>query len=415
MYAYVSLVQASTGVALHVATNLTPFLSLAAVGGAFGTLLVRSGALRRATDARGLLELFLGVGFVVTTWRFWFDLLRYNSDSAFPLLGSLFVLIWACLEPPPLHGAAMLASLALVALAPLYAPFLIVAVACLPGSSGWTPPTRGESAWVLRLAAACSVLGLGVYLLPRALAGWKGYQPSASSWLFRSGLDGDTTYFTSILQAFVKPCSVNCCGGRAMLDVVFPAFGLTLGLAGQPAVRRRLLQGLIWLAAPYGFSLVLLPQAVSIHPYLYDHLLIVPFVILGAWSLLLPAVRERLRGVAFLAYLVVMIGLIMSNLVKLAFRRSTLSRSGAWTSGIASRTVPPLRMSKASMRTDRPVPTMSLAGSKVIAFLSFRTHSAGPCRSTRPGASTTACVTGSISHLISPTRAGDRAVPSSRA
>jgi hypothetical protein len=331
MYAYVSLVQASTGVALHVATNLTPFLSLAAVGGAFGTLLVRSGALRRATDARGLLELFLGVGFVVTTWRFWFDLLRYNSDSAFPLLGSLFVLIWACLEPPPLHGAAMLASLALVALAPLYAPFLIVAVACLPGSSGWTPPTRGESAWVLRLAAACSVLGLGVYLLPRALAGWKGYQPSASSWLFRSGLDGDTTYFTSILQAFVKPCSVNCCGGRAMLDVVFPAFvplvfGLTLGLAGQPAVRRRLLQGLIWLAAPYGFSLVLLPQAVSIHPYLYDHLLIVPFVILGAWSLLLPAVRERLRGVAFLAYLVVMIGLIMSNLVKLAQELTQLPR-----------------------------------------------------------------------------------------
>jgi hypothetical protein len=331
MYAYAKLVQAFTGVGLRVASNLTPLLHLLAVGGAFGTLLVRSGALRRATGGRGLLELFLGVGFVVTTWRFWFDLLRYNSDSVYPLVASLFVLVWACLEPPPLHGAALLASLALVALNPLYTLFLIVAVACLRGSSDWTRPMRGEGAWVFRMAAACSILGLGVLLLPRVLAGWKGYQTQASSWLFRSGLDGDTTYFTSILQALATPCSVNCCGGRALSDLVFPAFvplalGLTVGLSGHPAVRRRLVEGLIWLAAPYGFSLVLFPQAVSIHPYLYDHLLIVPFVVLGGWCLLLPAVRERLQGTAFLAYLVVMIGLIMSNLIRLAQQLTLLPR-----------------------------------------------------------------------------------------
>jgi hypothetical protein len=37
-------------------------------------------------------------------------------------------------------------------------------------------------------------------------------------------------------------------------------------------------------------------------------------------------VRERLQGTAFLAYLVVMIGLIMSNLIRLAQQLTQLPR-----------------------------------------------------------------------------------------
>src|SRR5262249_10504129 len=254
-------------------------------------------------------------------------------DSVFPLLGGLFVLLWACLEPPALRRPAMLVSLAIVALDPFYTPFLIVAVVCLGGRGGEAPGRRGGGGGRLRPATACSVLGLGLLLLPRALAAWRGYRTYGSSLIFRSGLDGDTSYFTSILQAFARPCPVNCCGGRDMLDLVFPAFvplafGLTLGLAGPAAARHRLVEGLVFLAAPYGFSLVLFPQAVSIHPYLYDHLLIVPAAIVGGFSLLLPAVRDRLRGPAFLAYLVVMIGLVMSNLIRLAQELARLPGGG---------------------------------------------------------------------------------------
>src|SRR5262249_40193082 len=153
---------------------------------------------------------------------------------------------------------------------------LILAVICLFGRPGDTVReafARNRS--LIRLAASTLVAGAVTLVVPWALISWKGYHPVGSTLLFRSGLDGDTQYFTSILQAMWAPCRPKCCYGRSFTDPVLPAF-LPLAICGPFALRdpgmSRLGLGrmLLFLCTPYFASLVFFPQSVSIHPYLYD-------------------------------------------------------------------------------------------------------------------------------------------------
>lgn len=323
MYGFVKLVQTLAGSTLQVATNVTPFLYILASVLAFAVLVGRSGVVASLERPVGQLALFFGLGFLLTQWRFWTDLYRYNFDTPFHLLAALLVVVWSCRRPPVRDGALLVAAGAFAALSPLYAPILIVAVASWHAGQGELWPRGPARRMLIRLGVVCISAAALSYLLPRLLVAWKGYGGYASSFAFRSGLDGDATYLRNLIQAFVSPCSVNCCGSRPFLDLVFPAFlpllvcGLwTLGRSA--ATRARLTSQFIFLTAPYFFSLVVFPQSVSIHPYLYDHLLLTPVVIMGAWCPLLPAVQKRLRGPTLLVYLLGMVGLIMSNLIALA-------------------------------------------------------------------------------------------------
>lgn len=332
MYGAAKLAQAITGSALHVGVNFTPFLSALAMLLAFGVLLARSGPVETGPSPRVLLSLFLGLGFLLTGWRLWEDLYRFNTDSPFPLMGSLAIVVWASLLPPVRPRAALGAASAFAALAPTYVPVLVLAMACLFARRAATlRDAIARNRVLVRISGAALLIGVVVYLVPRVLIAWKGYGASESAFLFRSGLDGDVRYFTGILQAFVRPCSVNCCGSRPFGDLIFPAFVPVVacwlwGLQRQRATRLRLLSQFVFLSAPYVFSLVLFPQSVSIHPYLYDHLLLVPAAVMGTWATLLAPVQRRLRGAALLAYLLVMGGLVMANLIGIAQGMARLPR-----------------------------------------------------------------------------------------
>ena len=75
---------------------------------------------------------------------------------------------------------------------------------------------------------------------------------------------------------------------------------------------------LMFLLTPYFLSVIFLPQSVSIHPYLYDHLLLVPIVVAGASMMFIQEVLDRLHGPLLLAFILFMAGVIMSNLIALA-------------------------------------------------------------------------------------------------
>lgn len=113
----------------------------------------------------------------------------------------------------------------------------------------------------------------------------EGFTPEGSSFLFRSSLDGDTRYFANMLQAVVAPCSTARCGGGTWQDLLFTAFVPLIAFAILP--RGRMASGvslgrlLLFLLAPYLSSLLLFPQSISIHPYLYDHSVIIPFAVVA--------------------------------------------------------------------------------------------------------------------------------------
>ena len=99
MYAWVNAARRLGGLTLWQASNtslLLPVLRSWRIRGA--------GSPKRSppehVDGRDLAIVFLGVGVLLTTWRLWIDLVRFNSDNPYPLLAAVFVLVYALLLPP---------------------------------------------------------------------------------------------------------------------------------------------------------------------------------------------------------------------------------------------------------------------------------------------------------------------------
>jgi len=74
----------------------------------------------------------------------------------------------------------------------------------------------------------------------------------------------------------------------------------------------------LFLITPYVMSVILFPQAVSIHPYIYDHWFIIPVVVSGLVAMLSRAVEDRLNGATLLVFLLFAVAILMSNLLGIA-------------------------------------------------------------------------------------------------
>ncbi len=325
MYGWSAAIRFVADVPLYVAINTTPFLAMFVLLAACTTLLARRRLLNERLGAVALATLFLGYGFLVTTWRFWDDSYRYTTDNPYPLLAAAFVFVFAGLVTPMRPALAVLSAALFVALGPVHTPMLIASVLCAFGEGGRTAnDVFSRNRIVLRLSCVALVVGVVIYATPWVLIRWKGYSPQSSSFLLRSGLDGDTRYFTNLVQAVVAPCSTSCCGGRTTAELVFPAFlllgvfGLLWAIFDRRGFRLSAGRQLMFLSAPYLISLVLFPQSISIHPYLYDHLLLIPVILTGVMAGLTEPVQSRLKGLGLLAFLIFMAGVIMSNLISIA-------------------------------------------------------------------------------------------------
>jgi hypothetical protein len=323
-YAWIAAVRAAARVPLYVATNTTAILFISIVVGVFAILLGRLGVLQRCHGGRALLVLFVAVGFLTTMWRFWNDQFQFTTDNAYPLVAALLALVYAYLMPPARPVASITAAVVYVALSPLQLPTLALAVGCLFGQTGtnWREILE-RNRLLIRMAAWCMAVGLLVIAVPRLLVMWKGYHSLASTFVFRSGLDGDRTYFTNLLQAAWSPCPLNCCGPRPIQNVIWPAFlPLVFLWDARGGVEATALGGygrwLLFLLTPYLVLLIAFPQSVSIHSYLYDHFVIIPIVMTGALAVSSSAFQARLAGTRLLAFLLISGAVIMSNLVALA-------------------------------------------------------------------------------------------------
>ncbi|MEO5898079.1 MAG: hypothetical protein ABIS06_20515 [Vicinamibacterales bacterium] len=316
------LVQLATGMPLYVGRNLAPFVMAALGVIAFTMLLPRMARSPRGT-ATFHITLFLVLGYFLSEWHFWVFPYTWNFDTVFPIIVYLAALVWAAATPRIRAANAWRLTLALMILGAfgwIYTPLLILALWFL-----FSEPKHGIAATLAanRTLVRASVAGMAVavvtYAIPLVLIAIRGYRNSSSPFLFRSGLDGDMRYFQDVGQAVFHP--VN--GARSWISVIFPgAVLLTIAAccAWRDGVvtRRRLGRACLFLLVPYGFSVALFPQSVSIHPYMYDTLLILPMVLLGSLGVLAPSVQRRLRGGTTLAGLLLIAILIMANLIAIS-------------------------------------------------------------------------------------------------
>lgn len=323
LYGAVRLVQAATGYPLSVARNVTP-IAVAAIGVvAFTIMLLRSGWSSFEAGVKWYASLFLALGVFISEWHFWVSMYTTNFDDVFPVIAFLLAILAACLapRPAPAHDRLMVGSALLFgAFGWVYTPLAILALWCYYGRLRRSGTFFIDNRRLLKASLACGMAGLITVAVPRVLVALKGYETISSPFVFRSGLDGDTRYFHDVAQAVLRPFYGQ---PRTWWTMLFPTcvpvlMWLTWGTAGAGAARRRLARALLLLTAPYWFSVAVFPQAVSIHPYLYDHLLFLPVALIGALWSVSPSVQRRLRGPSVLALLLMYLVLLMANLVAIA-------------------------------------------------------------------------------------------------
>ena len=321
MYAWVRVAQALGHLTLWQASNTTILLPIFVLIVAFITLVARSRSQQHRVHAVQLLPLFLAMGILLTTWRLCIDLIRFDSDNLYPLLAAVLVLIYALLLPPVQTRAAAVVAALFAALSPTITPLMVLPVVCLFGRRGQDArDTLRQNRSVIVICLAAIAAGAISYFEPRILIRWYGYHPLQSSLIFRSGLDGDTRYFSGLLQATVAPCPTLCCYARSLSDLIVPSV-VPLAVLGplvwwwSPSQGGAVGRGFLFLITPYVMSVIFFPQSVSIHPYLYDHWFIIPVVVSGLMAMLSVAVVDRLKGAALLTFLLFTSAMLMSNLL----------------------------------------------------------------------------------------------------
>jgi hypothetical protein len=156
-------------------------------------------------------------------------------------------------------------------IAPVYTPIIVAGVIVLWSTDSGTAlePVRRRLAWTRRPIAVAAV-GIASLLLPFLLLHLGGFKAEGTPFLVRAGLNGDTRYFTSIVQAVVSPAPPVL---RKWHVLPFPAVALlcvgAAALVSRPLAGRMLRQ-LFISTLPFLYFVIVFPQAVSIHPYLFD-------------------------------------------------------------------------------------------------------------------------------------------------
>ncbi|MBV9079838.1 MAG: hypothetical protein JO102_01825 [Elusimicrobia bacterium] len=303
MYALMAPWKHIAGIPYDVVHNFVVFYFIAAFG---GLLLFwnrhRMPGLRGPGRFRDAGVLFALAGVVVTHPPIWLGLLGFNPDNFY-----LFVTLVFChllLGGGIAHFAEWGAFVALVV--PLHAPAWAL-IGAAQRIRGWA-----------RTAAAVLALAAFSYFLPAAIVRLAGYKSLSSGFLFRSGLDGNTSYLSNLFQAFARPLVPAERMWFFSLYILAPiAVGGWVARLDSEA-GRAYFRLAFSLSIPYACVLILFPQAVSIHPYLMDPLLTVPATALLFRGVLEPAVLESLDGPR-LAYAILAAGfMIMTNLLSLA-------------------------------------------------------------------------------------------------
>jgi hypothetical protein len=321
-YAWVKAPQVLVGLAPPIARNLVPFGTAAWMLAGLAIMVRR--ALPADTPAlRFHLTLFVVSGLVVTEPQFWWSHFTTNYDNPFPLFAVVTAFAWAAgdawLQTPDPRGSALLPSAVVCGLFGwIYAPIIAIALWLCAKREG--PSSLRVNGPLTRATAVMIAISMATLTLPLVLVSVKGYGNEASSFLSRSGLDGDTRYFHNVAQAVLRPYYG---APRRLWELAFPAavpLVLAIVLCGleSKAIRLRLARQVMFLFTPYLVSLALFAQAVSIHPYLYDQLLIVPAALAGAFWSLSPMIQRRLEGPGLLAGLLLALILVMANLIGIA-------------------------------------------------------------------------------------------------
>lgn len=268
---------------------LIPFFQMRVVSAFFNMISVAatvfyiaSTVIRNHISLKKGLLILLAVIFMLSMPGYWISVARYNVDNTFPLIFTLLALASFFIWQDKGRGRRVLISIFLFAL------FSPISVAIL-GLALLLYSIRRDNLdlKLLKLGLIAVFIGCLFYLQAPAVSKILDFTSVNSGWLFRSGLDGDTTYFSNAFMSIALPyyprplhiiaLPILLLLAQVVLSRIFTEIEKPKG-KGSEVISTSYDAGIFYflIFSQYIFSLLFWPQAIAIHPYLYDYLLLAP-------------------------------------------------------------------------------------------------------------------------------------------
>jgi len=230
--------------------------------------------------------ILLAVIFMVSMPGFWISAARFNVDNPCPLILAMVALIAFFTWQDNARGKRVWVSVLLFA---VFSPSSCVLLGIALFLCAFHRD-RVDRVFVT-LAMAAIFFGVILYLQAPVAAKILGFSPSNSGWLFRAGLDGGTIYFSNAIMSVISPQFPRPLHIIALPILLFIAQSIYLYslVRAEKAAggERDWLKGFsnasifcLLMFSLYIFSWLLWPQAIAIHPYLFDYYFLAPFSVL---------------------------------------------------------------------------------------------------------------------------------------
>lgn len=268
------------------------------------------------------LTLFLSIGFFLTLPDFWITLLKYNVDNPMPWIMCIILMMFTYVIQGDYDSKGFKFLLYFLC---LYS--YMMGVICLITLIFFMFQKNDLNKFVdypqklIRILCTGLALAMISSLYPKIAIMALGYREEASSFLFRSGLDGDTMYYDNIFQAVISPYAQHLIRPWSSL---IPASLFTAIILFLDRRKNRddnnlgTLSNIIFLFSPYLFLIVFFPQATSIHPYNYDYVLLFPLAFLAMNGSISQEFQQRINGPKAYLFFLFMAAIVIFNLTKIA-------------------------------------------------------------------------------------------------
>lgn len=239
-----------------------------------------SGVLVQSVRARVLT--LMAVLCFVTMPTFWIPAAKFNYDNTFPLVFPLLMLAaYGVGGSKRLFFGSVLLMAVVSPISSMLVGFFLIST-CMHLDAG-----KGKG--FFRAGVLTCIISVVFYLQPVIVAKLLGFSSKNSGWGFRSGLDGDLSYFSNMLNSIIFPVDP-----RPYHLVLVPTVLLVVQILSRLISSKSMVDTEREIVFPssvfyfvlfsnYILTVAMWPQAISIHPYLYDHLLIAPVL---AWVIL---------------------------------------------------------------------------------------------------------------------------------
>lgn len=282
---------------------------------------------RRIGFRQGILFLF-SIAFTITMPGYWISAGRFNVDNSIPLIISALMLVayWVDRDEPfwpKLWLSVFLFGIFAPISAVLFGAFLVLLAF----------REEGADKKLMTLAVGIMFIGVIAYMQPAIVSKVLGFKASNSGWLFRSGLDGDRSYFSNIWESVFSPHFPRpphlLLVPIALLLVQMRAIAAKLGVANSLSGSSGTTAGVFYsiLFSQYILTCLFWPQAVSIHPYLYDYLALAPICVWITFNFL----ESKALHDGWRLWVVVLMFLISFNLQQIAQAKCVGCYYPSWT------------------------------------------------------------------------------------